>query len=388
MQKTKSILISKTGDEVVSWIASCNKSWLLLNHASGILSSQEDSILITINSSALDFGNNEGEIVITPMIKNVASDPITIKVIVSYTTRIISGYVLRNNETWSGNILLKGDISIPTGFTLTINPGTKIFISTRGLLYDGGFDDNKIDFYVNGSLLIKGTAQNIVQFMSVETEPTNEDWWGIGLSTGANFEMTYCALSHSSYGIFIFSNMTNSALIKNCLFTNLKSSIVDFSNIEDTLTNNSFINVDYGYDLWGKSRKFHIKNSEFRDNRYLDISISGVSSNISDDTELSIENSNFIDNQWYNLYWSSNGYVTNSKIIANNCYGIQNFPIDENGNTIIINNELSTPIQNVGCGFSSTIRTITLKSTNSFNITDVQREFEKALELNSKNNAR
>ena len=264
----------------------------------------------------------------------------------------INGYTLTQNETWSGKILLKGDIVVPAGITLTINPGTIIYISTDAPIYDNGFETGKIDFDVFGNLIINGTAQNIVQIIPNATSSWDlPSWDGINMS-GNRLEMNYCFISDSQNGVFCFSSST-AIKINHCFFNNIScAAIVDCGSLQPTLTNNSFIKCFEGYDLFKSNRISQIDNSEFKDNS-IDIGISGMTSNITNNATIKVNYSNFLENTWYNLYWPPDGGVTNSKIIANNCYGITTYLNKTNGNSYTYLNQLLTPNLESGCGFSS-----------------------------------
>ena len=78
------------------------------------------------------------------------------------------------------------------------------------------------------------------------------------------------------------------------------------------------------------------------------------------------------------------GYVTNSKITATNCYGINTYSTNEYGNTIILQNQLLTPNQKVGCGFTLSITSQSMKAEHILSPNALQTENEKALILNQK----
>jgi len=342
----------------------------------------KDTITVSINTSTLTYGNYEGEIIITPFIKNVVQTPITIKVTANINVQTIIGYALTKDETWSGNILLTGDIVIPSGFSLTINPGTKIMVAYQDLSFDGGALPNGVDFDVKGNLYLKGTANNPVQILSNYDTSAREVWKGIFLN--GHLEMTYCAISNSHYGIFIFSSVTNAPLIKHCQFSTITTSMVDFSAVETSFSNNSFINVQEGYSLFVSNKHASIDSSLFNNNTLTDVSISGVISNIISNASINVTNSNFSNNHWNNLMLTGYGYVTNSKITATNCYGINTYSTNEYGNTIILQNQLLTPNQKVGCGFTLSITSQSMKAEHILSPNALQTENEKALILNQK----
>lgn len=265
---------------------------------------------------------------------------------------IKNGYTLTKSEIWSGNILLKGDIVVPSGITLTINPGTIINISTGTPIYDGGFQTGKTDFYILGNLIINGNVQNIVQLKSVAITPTSNDWGGIFMN-GNQLNASYCYISDSYYGVFYFSSAMK---IQNCLFNNMSQAIVDVGSLQPTLSYNSFVNVDYGYWLFETNRNGKLDYSEFKNNFY------DVAVDYSKNSSISINYSNFSGNKSYNLYWNSKS-VTNFNITANYCFGITTYLTNGNGNTYTYTNRRSTSNSGAGCGFSSMAKSPSFRSS-------------------------
>ncbi|MCB0306133.1 MAG: hypothetical protein KDI38_20400, partial [Calditrichaeota bacterium] len=66
-----------------------------------------------------------------------------------------SGEIDRNTR-WFGRIVLEGDIVVPKGVTLSIEPGTRILIQAAGDKTRSGKDPEKIEIIVNGTLLANG----------------------------------------------------------------------------------------------------------------------------------------------------------------------------------------------------------------------------------------
>jgi len=265
-------------------------------------------------------------------------------------TLTINGYTLTQNETWSGIILLKGDIVVPSGITLTINPGTIINISANTPVYDGGMTTGKIDFNINGSLIINGNAQNIVQLKSAASSPQSDDWFGIW--SGNQLKLTYCYLSDAEQGVNGYA--TTAMNIKNCCFNNMIWAISDDGSVKSSLSNNSFVNVSNGYESWVSNKNAQLDYSEFKNNT-VDVQILGTLSTVTNNASITVNYSNFSGNKLYNLDWSWGGVgsITNSNITANYCYGITSYLNNGNGNTYTYTNQLSNPYSGAGCGFSS-----------------------------------
>lgn len=101
----------------------------------------------------------------------------------------VSGNVSGN---WANNntYIVNGDITIPTGQTLTIDEGTEI-------KFDGYYS-----LIVNGTLKAIGDENNIINFTSNKTNPTNKDWNQIRInSSSISSEINYCLINYGHEAI-------------------------------------------------------------------------------------------------------------------------------------------------------------------------------------------
>ena len=104
--------------------------------------------------------------------------------ILSATGTPLTGHTVPKTTTWSGEIYLIGDVVIPSGVTVTINPGTVINFRPDTDVYEAGLDTIRSEIVVQngGSLLANGTIQNPIIFQSSfradGTDPSGEGWAG------------------------------------------------------------------------------------------------------------------------------------------------------------------------------------------------------------------
>lgn len=73
---------------------------------------------------------------------------------------------LHTSESWSGNIYLLGDVTIPKGVTLTITPGTHLYFADYDLLHSGD-DPTKCEIIVNGFLDVQSIEDNPVRVLQL-----------------------------------------------------------------------------------------------------------------------------------------------------------------------------------------------------------------------------
>lgn len=105
--------------------------------------------------------------------------------------------VLTRDEAWSGTVIVTGDVTVPKGVTLTIEPGTIVKFETE--------DDQskfarqhgrsfKCELIVKGILVAKGTPEKMIVFTSNAENPKEGDWYGIRFEEG--YEDSLCILDY------------------------------------------------------------------------------------------------------------------------------------------------------------------------------------------------
>jgi hypothetical protein len=72
---------------------------------------------------------------------------------------------ISENTTWANTVYVSGDLSVASGKTLTISPGTVINIATDDNEVTGS-DTTRIEFLVDGFLDVNGTAGSPVVFQA------------------------------------------------------------------------------------------------------------------------------------------------------------------------------------------------------------------------------
>lgn len=350
---SETITLSNFGDDYFEWSYSTDKDWISLTPENGTVEESDVDVTVTVDTSPLGVGSHSGTITISSDTEGVQGSPVDILVTLEISSEIeIPGHELTENETWSGNITLKGDIKITTGNTLTIEPGTVIKVTDEYPDWDGGFKDDIVDIYVQGNLVAHGTENDIIVFTVDSENPEMDDWWGFGLSSNSSVNLKYCCIAYSDYGLFVFTTSPNTPVVENCMFA-YSSGIVDFGPNSD-ISHTTFINGNYGYVRWEEYRTADISYCVFENNSGIDVRA------LDSYNDVTIDNSNFVDNGGTNLQISSSFSPDNVTITANNCYGIST--TDDNGcGTITVNNPESSPIATAGCGFD--ISELPLKTT-------------------------
>jgi len=244
---------------------------------------------ITVN----DFGRGVRAVVL--VVGAVSQHPERFDYLESPINRFMYEYTYRvdtrstQTVAWGGDVFVLGDVTVPSGGTLVVNPGTNVKVFPLQDLATTEYDPGLVEFNVEGTLVADGTAADPIVVKSW-TEASNEDWFGFyfdNASGGGTFD--HCVISNAIYAIesYVPVTVTNTeisncfygvfalagALVQNCTLTDFKfhgiyldfggastvrNSIIDGANYcglvkhpgtSVVVRNSQFKNCDVG--LWG-----------------------------------------------------------------------------------------------------------------------------------------
>lgn len=107
------------------------------------------------------------------------------------------------DTTWSGIVLIKGDVYVPPGVTLTVAPGTVVKFRKIDEKSDQNMFNIDSPYYpeaeliIRGKLIARGTPEKQIVFTSAEMTPNPADWGAINfLGSEGNvveYAKIYCA---------------------------------------------------------------------------------------------------------------------------------------------------------------------------------------------------
>lgn len=148
-----------------------------------------------------------------------------------------SGIIIQD-ETWSGRVVLTGDVQVVTNVTLTILPGTRVesapgFDDTLG----GEFPDMVELIIAGGSLFAVGTEEGPIVFTSAANVPAHSDWRGIRVE-GGSATLNRCVFSYAGAGLNLRS--VKQSVIENCQFQRNGYGVVNSPGDETTFLNCTF----------------------------------------------------------------------------------------------------------------------------------------------------
>lgn len=114
------------------------------------------------------------------------------------TPQVLHHAEIVTDTTWSGAIVIDGQIKVFKGATLTIAPGTDIIFVRRDEDKDGLGDGTLI---IEGSLHAIGTPAQQIRFHSAATNPQPGDWLEIRVDFSKEAHLRYCEIRDSSHGL-------------------------------------------------------------------------------------------------------------------------------------------------------------------------------------------
>ena len=128
---------------------------------------------------------------------------------------------LKEDTTWSGTVIVNGDILVPPGVTLTVLPGTTVKfkrIDENSPQNMFGIDSPyypETELIVRGRLVAKGTARETIVFTSAEVDARPKDWGAINFLGSDGNEIEYAKILFAYNGVH---GHGSSAVISNTEF--------------------------------------------------------------------------------------------------------------------------------------------------------------------------
>lgn len=130
----------------------------------------------------------------------------------AYRSLTMWGTVERDT-TLQGNVWVSGDVTVPSGVTLTIAAGTTIHVAPDDIL-----GSSSIEFFVQGSLVASGNSEDKVTFVGFCESPSKSDWGGIVVQEGSGaVELEHIVCKNADFGVYALSGVSLShAVFDSC----------------------------------------------------------------------------------------------------------------------------------------------------------------------------
>jgi photosystem II stability/assembly factor-like uncharacterized protein len=129
-----------------------------------------------------------------------------------------SGHITQNTTWGPGTVYLNGDVTVDGSIVLTIDSGTTILIEPNFDIQSGGFDAQKCELIIDGSLKVKGTTNDSIKFLSSDYAPSDSDWHGITGKPGGSARFNYCDIRNAYSAIYDSGSAHDS--VTHCRFKN------------------------------------------------------------------------------------------------------------------------------------------------------------------------
>jgi len=242
-----------------------------------------------------------------------------------------------------------GDVTVPTGETLTIEPGVQV-------KFDGYYR-----IIADGNLTAVGLDTSRIIMTSNMPFPSPGDWGSIKINSTGRVEIIYCDISYGFFGIDIEGSSNNTIANTNIFFNDFAGISIWLSS-NNTITNNGFSNNSwFGLDLWDTTSNT-ITGNNFTNNG---IFISG--NKLSHFNSHDISTNNTVNGKPLYYYKDCSGFdidgISIGQLILANCKDINVKNLEINNTDVGIEVAYSSNITIIGNNLSNNWGSIHLETS-------------------------
>jgi parallel beta-helix repeat protein len=146
----------------------------------------------------------------------------------------VSKLTISKDTTWSGSILVAGDVYVEPGATLTITPGTIVKFKRIDETSDQNMFDIDTPYYpqaeliIRGRLIAKGTEKKKITFTSAEIDARPADWGAVNFLGSDGNVIEYCKFLFAYNGVHAHGSslqISHSEFVKNGVGISFKSEV-------------------------------------------------------------------------------------------------------------------------------------------------------------------
>ncbi len=125
---------------------------------------------------------------------------------------VVNKGVIDKDTTWSGDVLVKGDVEVAEGATLLIMPGTTVrFAKVAPFGPDKMFMDKEQHFsqaelFIRGQLYAQGSKEQMITFTSAEDTPNPGDWGSVNFQSSIGNVLEYCVFMYAQTAVHCHSS--------------------------------------------------------------------------------------------------------------------------------------------------------------------------------------
>jgi len=153
--------------------------------------------------------------------------------------------VLTADTVWQGQVHLTDDLLVPTGITLTVQPGTVITVSpAESTKIDPEFLSHQTEILVRGTLKVLGRPETPALFTAEKSNDDDSRWAGIIVDGGGTADLQSARISGAETGLYLFSGRATLTAVT--LEENHYGAIAHGSGAQLTLKDSAVRQNDFG----------------------------------------------------------------------------------------------------------------------------------------------
>jgi hypothetical protein len=169
---------------------------------------------LTIDADGcIDGGLSDGVHGIALTCDELAQDGVSVVRSTIHTTEVLVDSTawrgtLTQDTTWSGTVSVDGDVIVPSGVTLTIDPGTEVLLEADDVLrssrrHQGVYAarlgyTQRPDFFIDGALVVAGASGDEAELRQAFGLPVTNSWGSIVAGHNATVDLSHAAVRGAS----------------------------------------------------------------------------------------------------------------------------------------------------------------------------------------------
>ncbi len=231
---------------------------------------------------------------------------------------VVEKSILKKDTLWQGQVLVKGDVEVAPGVTLTIMPGTVVRfarITPNGpakLTTDRTAHFPRAELIVKGRLLAQGTPDARIIFTSAADDPQPADWGAVNFLNSTDNILEFCEFSYGHTSVHAHGAqmiIANSFFHHNGVAIGMKNVKGAVRCVVAVMYNR--ITDNGGGVLFGKGSTPTITHNEISNNKFFGIYVKKGG-------QANIRYNNITDNGKGVLFYAVKGFVLRDNNIARN----------------------------------------------------------------------
>lgn len=187
--------------------------------------------------------------------------------------------VITSDTIWDKEVLVKGDVEVARGATLTVMPGTVVrFVKIEKygpakLYKDKATYFPRAELIVRGKVIAQGTKDRMIVFTSAEKSPSPADWGAVNFLDTQDNILEYCEISYGHTSVHCHGAQV---ILANC-YLHDNGVAIGQKNVKKSKTRcvvpilYNRITGNGGGVLFGKGTSPTITHNEISDNKFFGI---------------------------------------------------------------------------------------------------------------------